>query len=217
MYGDHATHLVRDGERWLVATSTWGGFDRRRHPRVGLALATSEADLTHGCHVLDARPWPVPTDGVSVGTWDPHLVRDGERWLVTYVSAGAFFRFHPVVAEGVALDDLRLRAAAPRRTATEGPTLTRLDDRWWVLASDGRDGRRGQRGRYPVFDLDLREHGVLDAAYPDNLPWPTLLSDGGEHLLVGFDGTTAGGPLLGYGSHGRVRFQRGVTLRGIGS
>ena len=125
--------------------------------------------------MLDAVRWPVPTDGRSVGTWDPHLVRERDRWLVTYVSATAFFRFHPVVAEGDDLADLRLRAAAPQRTATEGPTLTRLEGRWWVLASDGRDGRRGQRARYPVLDLDLREHGTLDAHYPTNLPWPTLL------------------------------------------
>lgn len=209
VHGDHATHLVRDGGRWLVAASTWADFDRRLNPRVALTLATSDADLTRGCHVLDARPWRVPVDGRSVGTWDPHLVRDGERWLVTYVSAAAFFRFHPVVAEGPDLDDLRLRAAASRRTATEGPTLTCLEDRWWVLASDGRDGRRRQRARYPVLDLDLREHGVLDAAYPTNLPWPTLLVTGEEHLLIGFDGTREGGPLLPYGSHGRVSFQRG--------
>ncbi len=70
--------------------------------------------------MLDARPWPVPTDGRSVGTWDPHLVRDGDRWLVTYVSATAFFRFHPVVAEGPDLDDLgsaRRRRAGPRPRA----------------------------------------------------------------------------------------------------
>ena len=133
--------------------------------------------------MLDARPWPVPTDGRSVGTWDPHLVRDGDRWLVTYVSATAFFRFHPVVAEGRDLGDLRLRAAASGRTATEGPTLAQLDGRWWVLASDGRDGRRGQRAQYPVLDLDLHQHGVVDAPYPSNLPWPTLLRTGDDWLL----------------------------------
>ena len=36
-YGDHATHLVRDGDRWLVATSTWGDFDRSR-PGAGVAV-----------------------------------------------------------------------------------------------------------------------------------------------------------------------------------
>ncbi len=209
VHGDHATHLVRDDGRWLVGTSTWSEFDRRRNPRVGIALAESQDDLTSGGHVLDARPWPLPTDAPSVGTWDPHLVRDGERWLVTYVSATAFFRFHPVVAEGPDLDHLRLRAADSRRTATEGPTLTRLDGRWWVLASDGRDGRRRQRAQYPVLDLDLRQHGVLDADYPSNLPWPTLLPTDSGYLLVGFDGTPAGGPLLEYGSHGGVSFQRG--------
>ncbi|MCW2851457.1 MAG: hypothetical protein JWM84_1121, partial [Nocardioides sp.] len=38
--------------------------------------------------------------------------------------------------------------------------------------------------------------------------WPTLLpireGDGDELLLVGFDGTRYGGPLIGYGSHGDV-------------
>lgn len=210
--GDHATHLVRDGQRWLVATSTWGDFDRQRHPRVTTTLATTTADVSRGCHVLDTQPLPLPVDGfASVGTWDPHLVRDGDRWLVTYVSASRFFSFHPVLAEGPALDRLTVRASATDRTATEGPTLTRLDGRWHVLASDGRDGPRGLRASYPVLDLDLRQHSTLAAAYPSNLPWPTLLElPGHEPLLVGFDGTRAGGPLLGYGSHGDVVLQRPV-------
>jgi hypothetical protein len=212
--GDHATHLVRDGERWLVATSTWGDFDRRRNPQVRCALATTTADVTVGTHVLEVEPLAVPVDGLaSVGTWDPHLVRagahDGDGWLVAYVSATRFFSFHPVVAAGPALDRLTLRAADRDRTATEGVTLTQRDGRWWVLASDGRDGPRGRRERYPVLDLDLREHGTVAAAYPTNLPWPTLLElPGHEPLLLGFDGATAGGPLLGYGTHGRLVVQR---------
>jgi hypothetical protein len=210
VYGDNATHLVRDGERWLVATSTWGDFaGSRRTATVGVTVAESTDDLLSGRHVLDTRPLSLPTDGLrSVGTWDPHLVRREGRWLVGFVSARRFFVFHPVLAEGESLDDLRLVAAATDRRATEGPTLLHVDGRWVVLASDGRDGRRGQRERFPVFDLALREIDALDAPYPTNLPWPTLAREEGGWLLVGFNGRPEGGRLVGYGSHGDVVLMR---------
>jgi hypothetical protein len=206
VYGDHACHLVRDGDRWLVAASTWGDFDRAREGHtVHVTLAETGADLTRGTHILDTRPLALPTDGLrSVGVWDPHLVRTDDGWLVGYVSARKFFRFHPVLAEGPDLDSLRLRAAAGRRRATEGTTLARLSGGWRVLASDGRDGRRRQNTRFPVFDLDLREVGTLDAPYPSNIPWPTLLEHDGDWLMVCFDDTRYGGRLVGYGSHGDV-------------
>jgi hypothetical protein len=216
VYGDHACHLVRDGDRWLVAASTWGDFDRARDEHsVGVTLAETRDDLTRGTHVLDTRPLPLPTDGMSsVGVWDPHLVRTDQGWLVGYVSARKYFRFHPVVAEGPDLDSLRLRAAATGRRATEGSTLARLGGGWRLLASDGRDGRRGQNARFPIFDLDLREVGALDAPYPSNIPWPTLLEHEGGWLLISFDGTRYGGHLVGYGSHGDVVFGRGRADRG---
>lgn len=206
VYGDHAGHLVRDGDEWLLATSTWGDFDPALpDARVETTLARTSADLLTGRHVLDARPLPLPTTGfTSVGVWDPHLVRTGDGWLATYVSARRFFRFHPVVAAGSSLDRLELRAAATTgHRETEGPTLHRVDGQWRVLASDG------HRRRYPVLDLDLREVGELDAPYPSNIPWPTLVELDGWSLLVGFDGTPYGGRLVGYGSHGAVRFARG--------
>jgi hypothetical protein len=211
VFGDHASHLLRDGDRWLVATSTWGDFDRRT-PGAGVSvtLAETDADLLSGAHVLDTRALALPTTGLrSVGTWDPHLVRTADGWLAGYVSASRFFRFHPVLASGPSLDELTLRGAAADRRATEGPTLLHVDGEWRLLASDGRDGRPGQRERYPVFDLSLAEIGALDAPYPTNIPWPTLLQDGDGWLMVGFDATRYGGPLVGYGSHGDVVFARG--------
>jgi hypothetical protein len=200
VYGDHAAHLLRDGDRWLLAASTWGDFDRHRRP-VGVTVAESTEDLTRGVHVLDSRPLALPTNGFrSVGTWDPHLVRTAEGWLVGYVSATRYFRFHPVLAAGPDLDSLVLHAVAEGHGQTEGTTLARLDGEWRVLASDKR------RRVYPVLDLDLREIGTLDAAYPTNIPWPTLVGE----LLVGFNGRPYGGRLLGYGSHGEVVIQRAI-------
>ncbi len=206
VYGDHASHLFRDGDVWRVATCTWGDFDRHRDGAVvAVTLAASAADLSTGFHVLDSQPLALPTTGLrSAGVWDPHLVRTAEGWLAGYVNATKFFRFFPVLAEGPDLDSLTMRAAAQDRRATEGTTLHRLGDSWQVLASDGRDGRRGQRERYPIFDLDLTETGAIDAPYPTNIPWPTLLEHDGRWLMVGFNDTRWGGPLVGYGSHGSV-------------
>jgi hypothetical protein len=210
VYGDNATHLLRDGDAWLVATSTWGDFSGpRRRATVGVTLAQSSDDLLSGRHVLDTRPLSLPTDGLrSVGTWDPHLVREDGRWLVGFVNARRFFDFHPVLAEGETLDDLRFAGAAADRHATEGTTLLRTDGRWVVLASDGRDGRRGQRERFPVFDTTLREIGALDAPYPTNVPWPTLVRERDGWLMVAFNGRSEGGRLVGYGSHGDVVLMR---------
>lgn len=206
-YGDHATHVLKDptgdGDRWLVATSTWGDFDAKRRP-VAVTLARTDADLLSGAHLLDTEPLALPTDGLrSVGVWDPHLVRTDEGWLVGYVSATRYFSFHPVLAAGPTLDDLALRAAGAG-TQTEGTTLARVDGAWRVLASDG------VARRYPVLDLDLRETGELAAPYPSNIPWPTLVPDGDSWLLVGFNGRRSGGALPGYGTHGDVVFQRPV-------
>lgn len=205
VYGDHAVHLVRDGHRWLVATSGWGDFDKRRPVRVFLAAST--ADLLSGSHVLDTETLPLPTDGLtSVAVWDPHLVRTDDGWLVGYVSASRYFRFHPVVAGGPALDDLRLLGADPSRRACEGTTLHR-DPRtgaWQVLASD-------RRGEYPVYDLALGQTGRLDAPYPTNIPWPSVAQVDGRWLLVAFNGRGYGGRLTGYGTHGEVVVMRGVS------
>lgn len=223
-YGDHATHLVRDGDRWLVATSTWGDFDpRAEDASMRITLAETDADLLAGRHLLPTRELAVPTEGLaSVGVWDPHLVHTGTEWLVGFVSARRFFDFHPAYAAGPSLDALTLRGAATDRTATEGTTIVRNDDGWLLLASDGPDNPRGRRAQYPVFAIDgatgddLRATATLRAPYPTNIPWPTLVPPApgvergaGEWWLVTFDGTRYGGALPGYGTHGDVVLLRG--------
>ena len=219
VFGDHATHLVRHEERWLVATSTWGDFDRRRpDASMAITLAETDADLLAGRHVLDTRPLPMPTAGLrSVGVWDPHLVRVDGGWLVGFVNAAKFFRFHPALAAGPDLGSLELQGAATDRIATEGTTLVQVDGQWRVLASDGRDGRRGQRRGYPVFDLRMAEVGALDAPYPTNIPWPTLVREDDGWLMIAFNGVPYGGPLVGYGSHGQVVWLRAPASSEQGS
>ena len=216
VFGDHATHLVRHTGTWLVATSTWGDFEepasragRRTASGLRVILAETDADLLRGTHVLDTRELPLPTDGLaSIATWDPHVVRRDGRWLVGFVSARKFFDFHPVLAGGPTLDDLALLGAAVDRTSTEGSTLVEMDGRLVVLASDGRDSPRALRARFPVFDLEMRDVGVLDAPYPTNLPWPTLARVEDGWVMVTFNGRAHGGKLLGYGTHGDLVVMR---------
>lgn len=216
VFGDHATHLVRTDGGWLAATSTWGDFEapqtragRRTPAGLRVTLAETDADLLRGTHVLDTRELPLPTDGLaSIATWDPHLVRRDGEWLVGFVSARRFFDFHPALATGESLDDLRLLGAATDRRSTEGTTLLEVDGRMVVLASDGRDSQRDRRARFPVFDLAMQDLGLLDAPYPTNLPWPSLAHVDGAWLMATFNGRPAGGTLLGYGTHGDLVLMR---------
>ena len=178
-------------------------------PSFSIAEPAAGTDVLRGRHVLDTRELPLPTDGLdSIAAWDPHLVRRDGEWLVGFVSARRFFDFHPAVASGPGLGELRLRGAARDRRATEGTTLLDVDGRLLVLASDGRDSPKEVRARFPVFDLDLAEVGALDAPYPTNLPWPTLAEVDGGWLMATFNGRRAGGKLLGYGTHGDLVVMR---------
>lgn len=218
VFGDHATHVLRTDGRWWVATSTWGDFEEpsrwaaRRPSSLRITLADIEHDPRSGEHVLDTTELPVPVEGfTSVATWDPHLVRHEDQWWVGYVSASRFFRFHPVLASGPALDQLTQRGASVRRTATEGTTVVPYGGGLVVLASDGREGRSGHRKAYPVMDTTLRQVGTLDAPYPSNIPWPCLVPPaqaGDPWLMVTFDGTAHDPGLLGYGTHGDLVVMR---------
>jgi hypothetical protein len=209
--GDHATHLVRDGDRWRVATSTWGDFAGET---MGITLAESTDDLLSGEHVLEGTPVSLPLadlPGPVAGAWDPHLAVVEGHWHLAFVAARRFFDFYPALARAAEpgwLDGWRLLGAATDRTATEGTMLTRLDGRWRVLASDGPDNPRALRRRFPVFDLTMTEVGTVEAPYPSNIPWPSVVGHAGGWLLLTFDGTPYGGDLPGYGTHGDLVVMR---------
>lgn len=242
--GDHATHLVRDEDRWLVLTSTWGDFDRTR---VAITLTESTEDLLQGEHVLTGRELPSPVApngsreprgplGRTVGVWDPHLAMIDGHWHIAFVAARRFFNFRPALVRALnpGRDGLRgpheLIGSRDERVATEGSLLTRVEDRWVLLASDGPDNRASLRRRYPVFDPvtpGMPEIGVIDAPYGSNIPWPMVVRHGppkepggepGSWSMITFDGTSYGGELAGYGTHGDVLVLRGEEVgRGVHS
>ena len=208
LLGDHAGQIVRDDEndRWLVANSSWGDF---AFDGVHVRHVVTTDDVLSGVHVLETERTPLPTD---VSSWDPGMTKVGGRWHIGFVESPSQkpFDFHPALAAGGEgadwLEDLKLVGAATDLHQTEGPIIARVEDRWWFLASDG-DHRR-----YPVFDLDLRPAGRLDAPYGTNIPHPQLvpLPDdlGGGFLLVTFDGTQYAEKVMGYGGHGDVLVMR---------
>ena len=201
--GDHAGQLVRDGDRWLVANSSWGDFDAGSRRGVHVRHVTTTEDLLTGVHLLQTEPTALPTD---VGSWDPGFVRVDGRWRLGFVESPSQdpFDFHPALA---ATDDaspwsgLRKVGAADDLHQCEGVILAEVGGSWWVLASDG-DARH-----YPVFDLEMHRVGRLDAPYPTNIPHPQLLrlpGDGAGWLMISFDGTQYAEKTMGYGGHGDV-------------
>ena len=202
--GDHAGQLVRDGDRWLVAVSSWGDF---RPGRIHVRHAETSADLLTGVHVLETARAPMPT---GHGTWDPALTRVDGRWQVAYVASPSQdpFVFHPALA-ATGSDDWTDRLepvfAASRLRRTEGPVIVRVDGATWLLASDGK------ARAYPVFDLHGRRAGSLDAPYLTNIPHPQLVPDpaGGWWMLT-FDGTPYAKKVMGYGGHGDVVLMHSV-------
>ena len=200
--GDHAGQVVRDGDRWIIATSSWGDF---RDAGVHVRHAETAEDVLNGVHVLPSEPTVLPT---RVSCWDPSLTRIDGSWNVAFVESPSQkpWDFHPALAVGAGSDwheDLRLVGAATDLHQCEGPILAHVDDDWWVLASDG-DARC-----YPVFDRSMRRVGRLDAPYPTNIPHPQLVPlPGGGFLMVTFDGRQYAGKVLGYGGHGDILVMR---------
>ncbi|WP_148572000.1 hypothetical protein [Nocardioides caldifontis] len=203
LLGDHAGQLVRDGDRWLVAMSSWGDFD---FDGVHVRHTESTEDLLHGVHVLGSTPTALPT---SVSSWDPGITRIDGRWHVSFVESPSQdpFDFHPALAVGGDGPEwherLELVGADTSLHQCEGPILAQVQGEWWFLASDG-DARH-----YPVYDLRMRRVGRLDAPYGTNIPHPQLVPlEDGDHLLVTFDGTQFTEKVMGYGGHGDVIVMR---------
>jgi len=209
LLGDHAGQVVRDDETgsWIVATSSWGDFN---FDGVHVRHVVTGEDVLHGVHVLETARTPLPTEHSS---WDPGITRIDGRWHVSFVECLSQqpFDFHPAALATSRgdhwADGLEKVFAADSLHQCEGPILAEVQGRWWLLASDG-DARN-----YPVFDLDMRRVGRLDAPYPTNIPHPQLVPlEDGEFLMITFDGTQYAKKVLGYGGHGDVLVLRSASI-----
>jgi len=210
LLGDHAGQIVldeRDGG-FHLAVSSWGDFAFKG---VHIRYLRTFSDILTGVHVLNSERMPLPSD---LSSWDPSLVRIGDRWHVGFVESEyqdreRGFRFHPALARGAIgrpLLELGRVGADTARTSTEGVILQKVGESWLLLASDGEDRR------YRVYDLEMRPVGFLDAPYGTNIPHPQIVpvpdAAGAAHLLLTFDGTQYREKLLGYGTHGDVIVMR---------
>lgn len=204
--GDHAGQLVRDedADRWIVATSSWGDFS---FTGVHVRHTSTTDDILSGVHVLETERVPLPT---SKSSWDPGLTKIDGAWHVAFVESASQkpFEFHPVLAVATIgsewTDGLQVVGAATRLHRCEGPIISKVDGKWWLVASDG------EHRDYPVFDMQMHRVGRLDAPYLTNIPHPQLLQLlDGSYLMVTFDGTPYGEAVLGYGGHGDVILMRG--------
>lgn len=203
--GDHAGQLVIDDDsgQTLVGVTSWGDFGGEG---VHVRHVTTGEDLLAGVHLLGTAELDLPT---SVSSWDPSFTRIDDRWHVSFVESPSQdpFDFHPALAVGApaAAYDTGLELVGSDRTLheCEGPIIQRLGADWYVLASDK------SSSEYPVYDLDMRSVGVLNAPYLTNIPHPQVIDlPQGGHLMVTFNGTSYGEKVLGYGGHGDVVVMR---------
>ncbi len=214
LLGDHAGQLVRDGDRWLLAVSSWGDFAPHHGPFVRHTASTD--DVLEGSHVLETERTPMPTDR---GCYDPGMTRIDGRWHVSYVESVSHIpsEFHPALAVGPEgaedwTEALERLGEADDLAFCEGSVLARPDGPggpWRLLASDGR------ARTYPVFDLAMRRLGDLDAHYGSNLPHPQILDlPDGSRVMLTFDGTQYAPKVLGFGAHGDVLVLRSAPAPG---
>jgi hypothetical protein len=201
LLGDHAGQLVVDDDAGttIAAVSSWGdfGFDG-----VHVRHTSTDADLLSGVHLLNTERLELP---IAVGSWDPSFTRIDDRWHVAFVESPsqAPFSFHPALAvgpTGSGYDSgLELVGRDEQPQECEGPIIQRVEGEWYVVASN-KDAQE-----YRIYDLSMRQLGVLDAPYVTNIPHPQIVDvPGGGHLVVTFDGTQYAEDVMGYGGHGDV-------------
>jgi hypothetical protein len=172
-------------------------------------------DLLTGLHILTGNRHPVndvpfPTEG----KWDPGLTRIDGVWYLPYVIANDLFTdFQPALAKSLPAADhteLAFVGTDEARNATEGPIIQKLGGEWRVFASNGDDTQpTSERGRYPIYDLDMVLTGYLDAPHPTNIPHPMIVPlrartrrKQTKYIMITFNGAQYYENRLGYGTHG---------------
>jgi hypothetical protein len=217
--GDHAGHLVYDDSsgNFHLGVSTWGDFT---YDGVQINYKEVSADVLHGVNVIEAKKLALPT---TVGCWDPHFVRIGQRWYVAFVESpsqgGDLWKHYPALAKGRSgaglSSALTLVGKESHLKQTEGMVMQKVGGEWYVLCSSG-SGEVEMPRTYRIYNLNMRLLGTLHAPYPTNIPHPMITplpSNGGtKWIMLTFDGTEFYGPeMLGYGTHGDFYVMDGPT------
>jgi hypothetical protein len=229
--GHHAGQIVLDEakSRWIVVVSSWGDFGPQGgdgaltpgvvtqnpvNPPVDILYAEgpSSTNLLEGVHVLTGKRHPVnDVPYKTEGKWDPGITRIDGKWYFAYVIANDLFTdFQPALAKSAVGGDhtaLTFVGTDAGKRATEGPIIQKLGSQWRVLASCGDDEPTELEDKYPMYTLDMRFDGYLNAPHPTNIPHPMVvpipLSTGNtKYIMITFNGTQYYEPLLGYGTHG---------------
>ncbi|CAN5590846.1 hypothetical protein BH18ACT8_BH18ACT8_10890 [soil metagenome] len=199
--GDHAGQIIVDeaAARFVLVNTSWCDF---AGSGVHVRHVTTTDDVLCGVHRLETQRLALPT---GVSAWDPAVTRIGERWYVGFAESPCQepFDMHPALALGEPggdYDSALLRVGADESVhQCEGSILQRIEGEWYLLASDG------HLREYRVYDLSMRFVGRLDAPYVSNIPHPQVVNlPSGDRLMITFDGTPYGRPVLGYGGHGAL-------------
>lgn len=238
--GHHAGQIVLDGknDRWIVVVSSWGDFGPQggtgataAAPPVDILYAEEPAstNLLRGVHILTGEKHPVnAVPAPSEGKWDPGLTRIDGTWYLAYVIAHDLFSdFNPALAKsppgGDHTEAVIFVGEDTEKVATEGSIIQKLDKEWRVLASCGDDEPAQFQGRYPMYTLEMKFDGYLDAPHPTNIPHPMVVPipvgsrrrRRTKYIMITFNGTQYYEPILGYGTHGDFFVMEGrPILRG---
>ena len=219
--GHHAGQIVLDEElnRWIVLVSSWGDFGEQggdggaRPVDILFTELPGSTDLLNGVNILTAEPHPVNEVRTSPGKWDPGLTRIDGVWYFPFVIANELFEdFQPALAKSPPGADHTVQTLVgtdESRNATEGPIIQKLGGEWRVFASNGDDTQpTSERGKYPIYDLDMVFTGYLNAPHPTNIPHPMIVPlrvprrNQTKYIMITFNGTQYYEDRLGYGTHG---------------
>ena len=163
--GDHAGQLVRDGDRWLVATSSWGDFE----PGTSTSgTASPPTTCSTGVHVLETEATPLPTEH---GSWDPALTRIDGTWQVGFVESPSQepFDFHPALATSAS--DALVQGPVPGR-GRHRPAPVRGSDHRHGRRDDVPAGQRRGRPALPGLRPDRATDRAARRAVPHEHPAP---------------------------------------------
>lgn len=213
MLGYHATKVVRDGDRYLVMTTTHGG---KLHT---LAYAETGADILHGIHYLECRNLEFPhkeAEGTKYGTEDPDFFYDAKarRWRLAYCARqgsnkdGQHLSYVTHLCESKNWDGPYKLIATSKEDNNTGIRITTVGGKRYVLSG-------GSDTTFYIYDYPgLECLGTFRQEFPNGgfRGWPTIVplqcGNYERYLWITFDR----GAQTGKYSYGTLYFYLGDKM-----